>query len=159
MTPEWVGYLEKCYGDSDPNGNEDTFGRANKQIWGNFTAYNTAPALGTGEHDRDGAHMSDLASGLWVVEEGTYTGTSVDNRNISFSDAGLDCKFMRIWTAQYSLTYFRSEDMTGDNTKRTSNVGFLPDYIQSIATTGQFQVGLTLNVTGNTYYYVAYGVS
>jgi len=159
MIPEWAEYTEKCYGDSDPDGNEDTFNRANKQIWGNFTAYNTAPATGTGEHDRDGAHMDDLDDNLWTVEEGSYTGNGADNRNISFADTGLDCKFMRVWDGNITYTTFRSEDMSGDNSCRTPGGTFVSNYIQSIATTGQFQVGTALNVSSRAYYYVAYGTS
>ncbi len=159
MIPEWAEYTEKCYGDSDPSGNIDTFGRANKQIWGNFTAYNTAPALGTGEHDRDGAHMSDLDDNLFAVEADRYTGNGADNRNISFSDVGLDCKFIRILDQSDTYTFFKTEDMAGDTTKSTFGGAVVANYIQSIATTGQFQVGTALNVNSRYYYYIAYGAS
>jgi hypothetical protein len=157
VIPTWAEYNEKRYGHNDPEGNEDTFGRANKMIWGNLTAYATAPATGTGEHDRDGAHMSDLVSGLWVPEEGNYQGNGADDRNISLSDTGLDIKLLRIW-APPLYSFFRSEDMAGDNTSSTENVVFASDQIQSIGT-GTFQVGTLLNVNLTVYYYIAYGVT
>jgi hypothetical protein len=158
-TPNWVDYrTDRCYGDSDPDGNTDTFNRAVKEIWGNFTAYDTAPAGGTGEHDRDGDHMSDLSTGLWSQEEGTYTGNGADDRNISLADSGLDIKFIRVWDAAVINTFLRSEDMAGDATL-DYGTGFVADYIQSVATTGQFQVGTTLNVNLREYYYIINGVS
>lgn len=157
--PDWVGYLDRCYGDSDSEGNTDTFNRAVKELWGNFSAYATAPAAGTGEHDRDGDHMSDLTSNLWVVEEGTYTGNDADDRDISLSDAGLDIKFIRIWNGIVEFVFFRSEDMVGDASSYTNNSTFLADYIQSIATTGEFQVGVSWNTSPRVFYYVCYGVS
>jgi hypothetical protein len=161
-TPLWVHYKnDLCFGDSDANGNVDTYNRASKGVWGNFSAFTGAEGFGsgTGEHDRDGAHMSDLVSALWTPEEGTYTGNGNDNEDIFLADSGLDIKFLRIWDGSVAYTFFTSEDVTADNTKDTSNTIFVADYIQSVATTGQFQVGKQLNVNLRNYYYIAYGVS
>ena len=155
-TPEWIHYkTDPCYGASDPNGNADVYNRANKDLWSNFSAYNS----GTGEHDRDGDHMSDLVTNLWVVEEGTFTGNGADDRNISLSDSGLDIKFIRVWGVSIQYTFLCSEDMGADETKGTSNTAFSVDYIQDVSTTGQFQVGTALNVNLTVFYYVCYGVT
>ncbi len=154
-TPEWIHYkTDPCYGASDPGGYQDVYNRANKQIWSNFTAYNS----GTGEHDRDGDHMADLVSNFWVCEEDTYAGNAADDRDISLTDAGLDVKMIRIWNATVAYTFVRSEDMAGDNTKSTENLAFAADYIQSVGT-GTFQVGTALNAAATDYYYIVYGVS
>ncbi len=156
MIPEWVEFTEKRFGDSDPNGNMDTFNRANKQNWGNLTAYSTAPALGTGEHDRDGAHMSDLTSNSYQVDAGTYTGNGTDDRDISLSKS-IDIKFIRIWEGSTAGTWFKTASMTGDSSLNTAVMADVTDCIQSLTTQGEFQVGTTLNVNMRAYYFAAYG--
>jgi hypothetical protein len=160
-TPLWVNYKnDPCYGDTDPDGNVDDFNRANKGIWGNLTSYTGVESFGagTGEHDRTGNHKVDLSASLAVIEEGTYQGNGADNRNISLSDSSLTIDLIRVWDGAVAYTFFRSSDMAGDNTKGTGGTAFVADYIQSIATTGQFQVGTTLNVNLRDYYYIAYGL-
>ena len=151
-----------CYGDSDPNGQTDTFNRPGKEVWGYLTPYTGTEGYGagTGEHIKTGVHMDDLDDNLWVVEDGNYTGDGADDTDIALSDSGLDIKAIRIWDANIQYTWFRTEDIAGDNSKDTNNsAGFTADYIQSVATTGQFQVGTSLNVNLREYYYVVYGVS
>lgn len=145
-------YTEKAYGHNSTTGNTDNFNKLAKYLWGLFEM----------EHEpSDGSHQAALTAENWVVEEGTYTGNGVDDRNISLSDAGLDIKFIRIWSEGVAYTFFRSEDMAGDATLDTSGiVGFAANHIQSVGT-GTFQVGDSANVNDNgvDFYYVAYGVS
>jgi hypothetical protein len=149
-----IQYTDRCFGASDPNGNSDVWNAPSKQFWSLFSAYNS----GTGEHDRDGGHMSDLSTYLWYMEEGSYTGDGNDDTDISLSDSSLDIKFIRVWDGAVAYTFYRTEDMAGDNTGNTNNGTFAANYIQSVATTGQFQVGTILNVNLRDYYYVVYGV-
>ena len=116
-TPETTHYKnDPCYGDSDPDGNIDSWNRYCKYVWGNFTNYDTEYGSGTGEHDADGDHMSDLLSLFWKCEAYTWTGNGADDRNLSLSDGDLDVKFIRVWEASTAGTWFKSEDMAGDTT-------------------------------------------
>ncbi len=149
-TPDWINYDERDYGASDPNGNADVYNRPNIDLWENFTA----------QHDKDGVHKADLDDNLWKVEEGTYTGNGADNRNISLS-ASIDIKFIRVWSEVVAYTFTVSEDMSADDTRSEDlTVSFTADQIQSVSTTGQFQVGThnAVNQNSATYFYVCYGV-
>jgi hypothetical protein len=154
-TPDWVDYKDRCYGHADPGGEFDTYNKATKGFWKNFSAYDS----GTGEHNRDGTHMADLTDNVYVLETGTYTGNGTDDRNISLSDSGLDIKYIRIFEESTQGTWFRSETMAGDATLETKVMSSITDAIQSVSTPGVFQVGLVLNVNLRVYYYILYGES
>ena len=154
-TPETTHYKDLCYGHGDEN--TDTWNRFCKYVWGNFTNYDTEYGSGTGEHDADGDHMSDLLSLFWKCEAITWTGNAADDRNISLSDGDLDVKFIRVWEAATVGTWFKSEDMAGDTTFDTPTITSAADFVQSVGT-GTFQVGTSLNVNLRDYYAVVYGV-
>ena len=157
-TPETTHYKnDRCYGHNDPDGNTDTWNRFCKYVWGNFTNYDTEYGRGTGEHDADGDHMSDLLSLFWKAEPISWTGTTVDSRNISLSDAALDVKFIRVWEASTVGTWWKSEDMAGDTTFDSPTITSSADFVQSVGT-GTFQVGASLNVGSRVYYAIVYGV-
>lgn len=155
-TPETTHYKnDRCYGHNDDN--TDTFNRFCKYVWGNFTNYDTEYGEGTGEHDADGDHMSDLLALFWKCEPITWTGNGGDDRDISLSDGDLDVKFVQVWEASTAGSWFKSEDMAGDTTFDTPNLASAADYIQSVGT-GTIQVGTSLNVGSRVYYAIVYGV-
>jgi hypothetical protein len=155
-TPVWINYKERCHGDSDPNGNEDTFNRANKTLWQNFSAHGTGH---TGEHDKDGDHCSDLLSDLGAAsqESGTYTGTGA-NQTISLTDTGLVVKFVRVWSADSAYTWFASADMLYSYSM--SSQGITAEERITTLGTGSFAVGTSddVNKSGVTFYYNVWGV-
>jgi len=145
--PRYIQYTELRDGENEPNGRPDVFNRPAKD-W--YTSY-------TVEHDyATGAHAS---TGCMVIEEGTYTGNGVDNRNISLTNSSLDIIFILIWRDGTTAPVLRSTDMAGDNSKIAQVNAFQANMIQSIATTGQFQVGTDNAVNQNTidYYYIVGG--
>ena len=146
---------DRCYGASDPNGQPDIFNRPAKILWGNLTPYTDAEsgASGTGDHDKDGDHMSDLTDDCWIMEEDTYTGDGNDDTVITFTESDLDSKFVRVVDGVTTYTWFRSEDMAGDATKKSDDAaGFAADMIQDISTNGQMTVGTVLNVNLREYF-------
>lgn len=156
-TPETTHYKLQRYGHNDSDGNTDSWNRYCKYVWGNFTNYNTEYGSGTGEHDADGDHMSDLLSLFWKAETITWTGNGADDRDIALSDGDLNIKFIRSWEASTAGTWFKSEDMAGDTTFDTPTITSTADYVQSVGT-GTFQVGTLLNVNARVYYAKIYGV-
>lgn len=150
MTPRWIEYTEYRTGANDPNGATDVYNRPNRDIWENFTA----------EHDKDGAHKSDLLTtpGVWSVNYGTYTGNAADDRDIALADSGLTIHFIRVWSAAAAYTFFRTADIVGDVTLSTEGMSYA-NYIQDISTAGQFTVGTALNSNNVIYHYLVLGVS
>lgn len=91
-----------------------------------------------------------------LVVTGTYAGDNTDNRNITISPA---CQPKAVFAKRTSNitgnSVFKNASMTGDNTSLISSaVTFNADLIQAINSNG-FQVGVSLNGTGNTYAYLA----
>ena len=145
------------WGHNDPDGNSDYWNRHSKYVWGNFCNYDTEYGSGTGEHDKDGDHMSDLLALFHKAEPITWTGTGADDYDISLSDSSLDVKFVQIWEASTAGTWWKSEDMAGDTTFDSPTVTSSANYIQSVGT-GTLQVGTALNVGSRVYYGIVYGV-
>jgi len=146
-TPDWVHYREPCYGDSDPAGNADTFNRACKTIWSNFTA----------EHDKDGDHKSGLTSDLapWYIEAKTYTGDGTGDRSITLTNAALDPKFTRVWDAVNAYTYFRTASMPATVSMGTNGISYTDKITGEVLGTINISAGLNVNLV--VYYYVVYG--
>jgi hypothetical protein len=147
-TPQWVHFKEPCYGDTDPAGNADTFNRACKTIWSNFTA----------EHDKDGDHKEGLTTDLdpWYIEAKTYTGDGTGARTIDLTNAHLDTQFVRVWDAANAYTYFRTHDMPANTSMGTNGISYT-DKITA-EDVGEFSVDAGLNVNLVVFYYVAYGM-
>lgn len=149
ITP--IDYRAPRYADSDPNGNTDNVNGFCKELWNNQFRE---------EHDGDGDHKADLLASFDKFETGNYTGNGADDRNISLTDSTTDIAYIKIWSGSIAYHYFRSSSMTGDNTARSySGEAFQSDQIQSVATTGQFQIGADSDVNANAidYYYAVWG--
>jgi hypothetical protein len=145
--PRWAQYDEYRDAESQPDGREDVFNRAPKDF---FTSLTVAHDYSTGAH---------AETGCMEFETGSYSGDSNDNRNIALTNTGLTIVFILIWRDDTETPVVRTADMTGDNTKQAGTAAFQTDMIQSIATTGQFQVGTdaAVNATGVTYRYFVMG--
>lgn len=146
-TPRWAQHDERRDYANHPDGNED---RGNRAMQDFYTSYTVQHDYATGAH---------ALAGVAAVENGTYTGNGVDSRNISLSNSSLTIDFLLIWRADTEYPVLRSSDMTGDATKELETNAFQADMIQSIATTGQFQVGTdaAVNANGVDYWYLAIG--
>lgn len=146
--PTYAQYNDKRYGVT-VTGNKDKFNEACRDLWTRFKL----------EHDRDGVHKSDLDDNLWKQENISWSGNSTANRDITLSDGTLDIKFIRILSDNQAYTFFRSEDMTGDNTAQSYPAVFASNKIRSVGT-GTFQVGdnAAVNASGTTYHAIIYGV-
>jgi hypothetical protein len=146
-TPAWILYKEPTHG-VNGDGYVDVFNRPSRTIWNNFLM----------QHDKDGDHKSDLSTGMWRIEEYFYTGNSTNLRAISLINASLNIKFLRIFSASATHTIFISENMPEGIALKTDGAVSL-DWIKSVGT-GTFTISdnADVNLTGITYYYVAYGV-
>ncbi len=146
-TPDWVHYKEPCYGDTDPAGNADTFNRACKTIWSNFTA----------EHDKNGDHKSGLTDDLdpWYIEAKTYTGDGTGARTISLTNGDLDVQVVRVWDAVNAYTYFRTQGMPATVSMGTNGISYTDKIIDM--DTGEFDIDAGVNVNLVVYFYVVYG--
>jgi hypothetical protein len=120
-------------------------------------AMNTA--FGVAHNTTTGVHTTNPYTGKGKIETGTYSGNNTDNRDITLTDTSLDVKYIGVLidTGAASGVYSRNESMTGDNAKGETLTTFSSDRIQSMGT-GTFQVGLSLNGTGNTYHWYVIGV-
>ena len=138
----------RCDAESDPDGQEDWANDPSRAIWNLFTK----------EHEKTGIHIAALDDELWSCEELTWAGDDADGKTINLSDGTLNIKFIRVWSEAFTYSWFRSEDMAGDNSATTNSAtGFTANYIESVGT-GSFTVGTAINTSGNDYYCVVYGI-
>lgn len=93
------------------------------------------------------------------IVTGTYTGDGTDNRNISISTVTtINVLFICSNAAEYA--FFRTSNMSGDNSQNWSNNQVLNNVIQSLSS-GQFQVGnraapSSVNTNAVVYHYLAW---
>lgn len=101
------------------------------------------------------------------MDVGTYSGTGVDNRNITTTeDSGLTFRpsfaFIKNANATTAVpSVFSITENYGDRSFLTTDAASAANNIQELRTAGGFQVGTSTNVnaTGNTFYYAAFGGS
>ncbi len=144
---QWCQTGERWDGENDTSGNPDNFNRANKVIYDVWCV----------NHNDDGSHKTDDTI---VMEQGSFAGNSTDNRDISLTNSALTIRFLMIAARGTEYPVIRTTNMSGDNSKELASNALQSNQIQSISTTGQFQVGAdsAVNATGTTYDYIAIGV-
>lgn len=146
-TPRWAQYWERYDAENHPDGNEDVYNRANKDIYA---------TLGVGHND-DGTHK---LQGVLLFEQGTYTGDGNDDRDIALTNTDLQIMFIIISRADTEAPVFASSSMDTDKTKQVGTNAFAADMIQAIDTAGEFTIGAdaAVNANGIAYHYAAWGV-
>jgi hypothetical protein len=113
--------------------------------------------FGVAHNITTGIHTTNPYAAYGKIEPGSYGGDNTDDRDITLTNTALDVKYVVIIPYSVAAAYSRSESMAGDNTKQEKSGAFQVDRIQSLGT-GTFQVGNTLNQTGETYHWIAIGV-
>lgn len=139
--PSWIGHDVALLGGNasqTANSVEDSI----------YTAF-------THEHTAAGVHNPAIFS--YRFEWFWYLGDGTDSRVVSLVNDDLDVKwvFLVPWASESPL--IRSEDMTGDNTKRNGVAAFAANYIEEVGT-GYLTVGSAANANGTYYYYFIVGV-
>ncbi len=94
-------------------------------------------------------------NGVNDFAEGTYSGTNADDRNIVTSPAFSPELVMVMPSSTQAVTWRGATSHSGDAASRiNSAAGEGANYLQAFNADG-FQVGVSNNVTGTTYYYIA----
>lgn len=145
--PRWCLWTELADYANHPSGNPDNGNRPNIDLY---------ETIGV-EHNDDGTHKT---SGFLISEIYSYVGNGADDRNISLQNANIDIIFILIFKEDGEYPVFKSIDMVGDSAKQLGTNAFQTNMIQSITTTGQFQVGSddATNKNGDTYHYLIWGI-
>ena len=143
---QYVDQRELHDGASQPDARADILNRTYRALWTNFTA----------EHQKSGAHRTDLTTNLSKSEVISWGGDNSDNRNISLVNTSIDITFINVFDGT-RFTCFKASNMAGDTTKLLSATAYAANYVQSVGT-GTFQVGTELNASGTTYIAIVIGV-
>ena len=143
---QYVDQRELHDGASQPDARADILNRTYRALWTNFTA----------EHQKSGAHRTDLATNLSKSEVISWGGDNNPYQDVSLVDTSIDITFINVFDGA-QFTCFKTKNMAGTATKLLSATAYVTNYVQGVAT-GTLQVGTELNASGTTYIAIVIGV-
>lgn len=145
-TPTWIEHTDLIDFAAHPGGNPDVSNLPGQEFYA---------TIGN-EHNDDGTHkIADFCT----AEEDNQAGDGNDDRDVSLTNTSLDVIFAIVLSDAASYPTLRTTDMTGDKTKILGTDAHQNNMIQSLATTGEIQLGTdaAVNAAGTNYDYSVFG--